>query len=233
MLVDETEGSSSENSLDTVEEHELEITDNDAEDNEDNDSTDSTTVNMNSDSTNSGTDEGIPHLTRSQMNNQHLAPYICNVCKGYVRGAVITICGHLFCWTCLWPLLESRAYPNCPRCLRRLNLHEDIVPFHGEGPHAEATDANEVAQPGNVERPSGVYLNEYHPEWFAVNEFERLVLNALIESETERNLYDVLLKIPIYHPLIATCIKFLNGIQISLGLLMFILWGFFSLNERN
>ncbi|XP_068157038.1 uncharacterized protein [Drosophila tropicalis] len=230
-LFDETGEESSENSLETIEEHDLEITDNDGEDN-DNTSTDSTTVNMNSDGTNNGADEGDQHrlLTRFQMNNHHLAPYVCNVCKGFVRGAVITICGHLFCWTCLWPLLARLDYPNCPRCLRRLKLHEDIVPFHGEGPHAEATDANEVAQPGNVERPSGVYLSETHPEWFAVNELERLVINVLIESETERNLYDVLLKIPVNHPLIASCIKILNGLQFSLGLIMFILWGLFSLN---
>ncbi|KAI8046491.1 E3 ubiquitin-protein ligase RNF5 isoform X2 [Drosophila gunungcola] len=92
----------------------------------------------------------------SVIGHRFLVPYECNVCQNLVRGGVITICGHLFCWTCLWPRLSGNGAPQCPHCRHRLILHEDIVPFHGEGPNADSDDNLSLAQPGSVPRPTGV-----------------------------------------------------------------------------
>lgn len=120
--------------------------------------------------------------------NRWLAAYICNLCQELVRGGVITICGHLYCWTCLWPQLKVQLdKPHCPRCKSKLILHEDLIPFLGEGPHDEwANNANAkvVAQPDNVARPVGMYLvNDKYPEWFFV------LPTDTIHPRTERNLY--------------------------------------------
>ncbi|XP_017104296.2 uncharacterized protein [Drosophila bipectinata] len=103
--------------------------------------------------------------------NPHLAPYICNLCAQYVRGGVITICGHLFCWICLWPNLHNSRYPKCPRCSHLLILHKDMIPFLGEGPRARSVDGQVVAQPEAVPRPTGMYLCDSKiPSWFRLNE---------------------------------------------------------------
>ncbi|KAH8335725.1 hypothetical protein KR074_012040 [Drosophila pseudoananassae] len=104
----------------------------------------------------------------SRPTSSPLAPYICNLCAQYVRGGVITICGHLFCWACLWPKLHNSLHPKCPQCSNPLILHEDIIPFHGEGPHGQSDDDEVVAQPESVSRPSGMYLCEF-PSWFRLN----------------------------------------------------------------
>nr|ABB97510.1 BSK65-TEST1 [Homo sapiens] len=41
----------------------------------------------------------------------------CNICLDTAKDAVISLCGHLFCWPCLHQWLETR--PNrqvCPVC---------------------------------------------------------------------------------------------------------------------
>lgn len=101
----------------------------------------------------------VPNLKRraAEFNKYRLHKYntyLCRLCKDHVRGGVITICGHLFCWTCLWPKLCYRSKPRCPRCSRRLILHEDIIPFLSEGPYASPNDGVALAQPWNVPRPT-------------------------------------------------------------------------------
>ncbi|KAM8705185.1 hypothetical protein ACLKA7_009614 [Drosophila subpalustris] len=60
--------------------------------------------------------------------------------------------------------------PRCPRCWRRLILHEDIIPFLSEGPYTCPDNGVVLAQPRNVPRPTGMYLQIYqYPSWFGVN----------------------------------------------------------------
>lgn len=110
-------------------------------------------------------------LQRCLDANHLLAAFMCNLCHELVRGGVITICGHLYCWACLWPQLKvQKGEPHCPRCKYELILHEDLIPFLGEGPHdVWAGNVKVVAQPGNVPRPTGMYLADFkYPEWFSV-----------------------------------------------------------------
>ncbi|KAH8385670.1 hypothetical protein KR200_006781 [Drosophila serrata] len=93
-------------------------------------------------------------------NDEDMAAYTCKHCKSYVRGGVILICGHLFCWTCLWPFLADKPSPECPQCQTSLILHEDIMPFYGEGPNVGPEDNDFLAEPGAVPRPSGVCFTE-------------------------------------------------------------------------
>ncbi|KAH8243654.1 hypothetical protein KR032_009166 [Drosophila birchii] len=85
-----------------------------------------------------------------------MASYHCKHCLGYVRGGVILICGHMFCWSCLWPFVADETSPECPQCQTRLFLHEDIMPFYGEGPNSKPEESDFLADPGAVPRPSGV-----------------------------------------------------------------------------
>ncbi|KAL7724652.1 hypothetical protein ACLKA6_008653 [Drosophila palustris] len=102
--------------------------------------------------------------------------------QDHVRGGVITICGHLYCWTCLWPKLYRRSRPRCPRCGRRLILHEDIIPFLSEGPYTCPDNGVVLAQPRNVPRPTGMYLQIYQYPNFNINDIFRLWNRVCIET---------------------------------------------------
>lgn len=75
----------------------------------------------------------------------------CNICLDSAHDAVISLCGHLFCWPCLHQWLETR--PNrqiCPVCKAAISK-EKVVPLYGRG-NADQTDPRDKAVPP---RPRG------------------------------------------------------------------------------
>ncbi|KAG7167556.1 E3 ubiquitin-protein ligase RNF185-like [Homarus americanus] len=57
----------------------------------------------------------------------------CNICLDTAKDAVISMCGHLFCWPCLHQWLETR--PNnqtCPVCKAAIS-REKVIPLYGRG----------------------------------------------------------------------------------------------------
>ncbi|KAG0474988.1 hypothetical protein HPP92_014674 [Vanilla planifolia] len=63
----------------------------------------------------------------------------CNICLDFAVDPVVTLCGHLYCWPCLykWLQLEEGNYSqSCPVC--KASLSEDsLVPLYGRGKLAE------------------------------------------------------------------------------------------------
>ncbi|KAH8349067.1 hypothetical protein KR084_001779 [Drosophila pseudotakahashii] len=172
---------------------------------------------------------GDASLHRSRRMSSYLSPYLCKVCYEYVRGGVITICGHLFCWTCLWPKVSNDKSPMCPRCLHRLILHEDIVPFHGEGPNAHPDDNEVLAQPDSVPRPTGLYLSDSKvPGWFMVNDPQDARELAHKEAIKERDLLSGALRLNKKHPRIGTQLRYMRWFQVG-TILMILMWCIFAL----
>ena len=65
--------------------------------------------------------------------NKDEAMFECNICLDVARDAVISLCGHLFCWPCLHQWLETR--PNrkiCPVCKAGISK-EKVIPLYGRG----------------------------------------------------------------------------------------------------
>ena len=57
----------------------------------------------------------------------------CNICLDTAKDAVVSMCGHLFCWPCLHQWLETR--PNrqlCPVCKAAISK-EKVIPLYGRG----------------------------------------------------------------------------------------------------
>ncbi|XP_033912445.3 E3 ubiquitin-protein ligase RNF5 isoform X2 [Acipenser ruthenus] len=57
----------------------------------------------------------------------------CNICLDTARDAVISLCGHLFCWPCLHQWLETQ--PNrqeCPVCKAGIS-RDKVIPLYGRG----------------------------------------------------------------------------------------------------
>lgn len=89
----------------------------------------------------------------SGSNNEEdgTAAFECNICLDTARDAVISLCGHLFCWPCLHQWLETR--PNsksCPVCKSAISK-EKVVPLYGRGNTQQKDPRDKVIPP----RPRG------------------------------------------------------------------------------
>lgn len=64
---------------------------------------------------------------KENLNSQ----YECNICLDTARDAVISMCGHLFCWPCLHKWLETRpSNQTCPVCKSAIS-REKVIPLYG------------------------------------------------------------------------------------------------------
>ena len=82
---------------------------------------------------NAGTSENLGSRQSSSSSPQDNSAYECNICLDTARDAVVSMCGHLFCWPCLHQWLETR--PNrkmCPVCKAGISK-EKVIPLYGRG----------------------------------------------------------------------------------------------------
>lgn len=64
----------------------------------------------------------------------------CNICLDSAHDAVVTLCGHLYCYSCIFEWLNvqtssSEPFPihkTCPVCKSNIS-HTSLVPLHGRG----------------------------------------------------------------------------------------------------
>uniref|UniRef100_A0A803LLG8 E3 ubiquitin-protein ligase RMA n=1 Tax=Chenopodium quinoa TaxID=63459 RepID=A0A803LLG8_CHEQI len=63
----------------------------------------------------------------------------CNICLDFANEPVVTLCGHLYCWPCIYKWfhvqsasLSSDEYPQCPVCKAEIS-HTTVVPLYGRG----------------------------------------------------------------------------------------------------
>ncbi|KAF7809755.1 E3 ubiquitin-protein ligase RNF185 [Senna tora] len=79
----------------------------------------------------------------------------CNICFDLAQDPVITLCGHLFCWPCLYRWLHHHSHSQeCPVC-KALIQEEKLVPLYGRG--KTQTDPRTKSYPGMEipHRPTG------------------------------------------------------------------------------
>ncbi|KAK8769698.1 hypothetical protein V5799_013837 [Amblyomma americanum] len=78
-------------------------------------------------SASSSNDEG------GSTSGQQDGSFECNICLDTAKDAVVSLCGHLFCWPCLHQWLETR--PNrqvCPVCKAGIS-RDKVIPLYGRG----------------------------------------------------------------------------------------------------
>ncbi|XP_064392271.1 E3 ubiquitin-protein ligase RNF185-like isoform X1 [Halichondria panicea] len=83
----------------------------------------------------------------------------CNICFEQASDAVVSMCGHLFCWPCIHRWIDSR--PNnatCPVCKSVID-REKVIPLYGRGAK-EQTDPRDKVPP----RPQGQREEPQHPQ---------------------------------------------------------------------
>ncbi|XP_050381106.1 uncharacterized protein LOC126798242 [Argentina anserina] len=64
----------------------------------------------------------------------------CNICLDLARDPVLTCCGHLFCWPCIyrWLHVHSDA-KECPVCKGEVTL-KNVTPIYGRGNNTPEAD---------------------------------------------------------------------------------------------
>lgn len=99
------------------------------------------TSNSNSNSTSNDKD-------KDKDNDESL--YECNICLDTAKDAVVSMCGHLFCWPCLHQWLMTR--PNrklCPVCKAAVDK-DKVIPLYGRNSTRQEDPRNKVPP-----RPAG------------------------------------------------------------------------------
>ncbi|KAG6469948.1 hypothetical protein ZIOFF_070884 [Zingiber officinale] len=69
----------------------------------------------------------------------------CSICLDLVVDPVVTLCGHLFCWPCIYKWMQAKSMSNqqCPVCKAFLS-QDTIVPLFGRGRDSGAKVASGV-----------------------------------------------------------------------------------------
>lgn len=87
-------------------------------------------------SSNSGGDAKTGTESSNKENEDGEGPisnFECNICLDVANDAVISFCGHLFCWPCLYTWLETRpSHQVCPVCKAGIGK-DKVIPVYGRG----------------------------------------------------------------------------------------------------
>ncbi|KAH8361210.1 hypothetical protein KR200_001799 [Drosophila serrata] len=89
----------------------------------------------------------------AEQNEESL--YECNICLDTAKDAVVSMCGHLFCWPCLHQWLLTR--PNrklCPVCKAAVDK-DKVIPLYGRNSTRQEDPRNKVPPrpPGHRTEP--------------------------------------------------------------------------------
>nr|XP_043608509.1 E3 ubiquitin-protein ligase RNF185-like [Erigeron canadensis] len=79
----------------------------------------------------------------------------CNICFELAEDPIVTLCGHLFCWPCLYKWLHIHSHSQeCPVC-KALIEEQKLIPLYGRG--KTQTDPRSKPIPGLEipQRPAG------------------------------------------------------------------------------
>lgn len=64
------------------------------------------------------------------------ACFDCSICLDFARDPVVTLCGHLYCWPCIYKWFDSQSAsderPQCPVCKAEIS-EKTMVPLYGRG----------------------------------------------------------------------------------------------------
>lgn len=81
------------------------------------------------------------------------ANFECNICLDVACEPVVTVCGHLFCWPCIYQWLHCYSTSKeCPVCKGEVVTDKNLIPIYGRGvnlkiPKISNPNLNEDALP--------------------------------------------------------------------------------------
>lgn len=82
----------------------------------------------------------------------------CNICFELAQDPVVTLCGHLYCWRCLykWLRIPTDCH-ECPVCKDHIEK-EKLVPLYGRGKPSSPTTSSQLSPDTDYlpQRPTGL-----------------------------------------------------------------------------
>lgn len=83
----------------------------------------------------------------------------CNICLDSVQDPVVTLCGHLYCWPCIYKWIQQQNMspeigqnPQCPVCKADVS-GKTLIPLYGRDQSLEEAKKLDAVIPG---RPKGL-----------------------------------------------------------------------------
>ncbi|KAL0380955.1 UNVERIFIED_CONTAM: E3 ubiquitin-protein ligase RMA1H1 [Sesamum angustifolium] len=94
----------------------------------------------------------VPENSSSPVRDEgEVGNFECNICLDLAQDPVITPCGHLYCWPCLYKWLQGHSNSHeCPVCKAPVD-EEKLIPLYGRG--KTSTDQRSKPPPG-IEIPN-------------------------------------------------------------------------------
>ncbi|KAL8506551.1 hypothetical protein ACS0TY_017441 [Phlomoides rotata] len=77
----------------------------------------------------------------SEATNPPSVGFECNICLDLVQDPVVTLCGHLYCWPCIYKWINvnmndqenaDHHIPQCPVCKSEVS-DKTVIPLYGRG----------------------------------------------------------------------------------------------------
>ncbi|KAG6421336.1 hypothetical protein SASPL_117887 [Salvia splendens] len=98
-----------------------------------------------------GSEADVSHKQKwnsvSQVAENPNGGFDCNICLDSCHEPVVTLCGHLYCWPCIYKWLhvqrssfESDERPRCPVC-KSFITNASLVPLYGRGRSPSESEA--------------------------------------------------------------------------------------------
>lgn len=91
-----------------------------------------------------------------ESENKSFGNFDCSICLDSVHDPVVTLCGHLYCWPCIYkwiqfqsPASESQdeqKEPQCPVCKAEIS-ESSLVPLYGRGQTTKPTKPSKGKAP--------------------------------------------------------------------------------------
>lgn len=80
------------------------------------------------------------HVPTAMANSEKFkACFDCNICLDFASEPIVTLCGHLYCWPCIYKWLHVQSDslapdepPQCPVCKADIS-HTTMIPLYGRG----------------------------------------------------------------------------------------------------
>lgn len=101
-----------------------------------------------------------PSSSATTINSHNAGPFDCNICISQAEDPVVTCCGHLYCWPCLFTWVRRTSCCAVCRCLLRPHL---IFPIYGNSEDVPFQYHN-VSRRSIPPRPAGTRFSNQHQE---------------------------------------------------------------------
>ncbi|XP_010272476.1 PREDICTED: E3 ubiquitin-protein ligase RMA1H1-like [Nelumbo nucifera] len=106
----------------------------------------------------------VSNTAMNAADNNVTGCFDCNICLDFAQDPVVTLCGHLYCWPCIYKWIhfqsastgseeqQQQQKPQCPVCKAHISRRA-LVPLYGRGQDPTQTDTQSKAPHDGLKIP--------------------------------------------------------------------------------